>query len=863
MNQLNILYSIAIDQTKYKIEEDIDQFLETKEELPTFKEYVEERGHYVQQIWTNVWLNKVTNDIARKEKKAFLQERGFEVEGVDRKLINRLFRNEMRDYKPFNALQWLAKRADEEEEAFSFEERYKNVRLAFHKRVQEKRIQAKKDEISIKLEAKARQVTDEKHHDFYLYTRHFVAKKLAADFKERVKYEKVDTFRLEEILIEAGVFDAKDYTTLETFFSELTGAVHKTFHYGERHFEYETFYFVYEKRITDYFFGVVPDLILTQLNPELLTIYAEWMGEQLTSSKIRKLLANDFYLKINDIFNEIQKEYVGDLIKLAHLPFDLKVHQEVFEKDKDDRVRKQEEELAEQRRLKAEEEKMLDDIFGREYIPSADRDIRYILHVGETNTGKTYQALDRMKRAESGLYLAPLRLLALEVHDTMNAEGVPCSLKTGEEEKLLPYAQHFSSTVEMFHEKDFYEVVVIDEAQMIADKDRGFSWYKAITKANATEVHIIGSLNMKSMILQLLGDADVEVHEYKREIPLQVESRPFTLQDAKKGDALVCFSRKKVLESASALQNRGFSVSMIYGSMPPETRKKQMQRFINGESTVIIATDAIGMGLNLPIRRIAFLQTDKFDGTRRRRLTSQEVKQIAGRAGRKGIYNIGKVAFISDISIMTKLLEQKDLEVQTFAIAPTSSVLERFQKYSRKLGTFFELWDKFESPEGTEKASLSEEKELYEIIQDSVIEARLSVIDLYGFLHLPFSSKEQVLVNQWYETMLAIAGKTELPDPFMRKGSLEDVELSYKAVGLHLLFLYRLDRRTEASYWEKIRESFSDEVHERLKTDVKTMSKQCRVCGTKLASDYKYGVCDSCHFAKIRRKHKGTRINRP
>ena len=103
-----------------------------------------------------------------------------------------------------------------------------------------------------------------------------------------------------------------------------------------------------------------------------------------------------------------------------------------------------------------------------------------------------------MKEAESGLYLAPLRLLALEVFDKLNSEGVPCTLKTGEEEKPVQGAKHISSTVEMFHEKDYFEVIVIDEAQMIADKDRGFSWYRAIMKANAKEVHIIGSKNIKN-----------------------------------------------------------------------------------------------------------------------------------------------------------------------------------------------------------------------------------------------------------------------------------------------------------------------------------------------------------------------------
>ena len=120
-----------------------------------------------------------------------------------------------------------------------------------------------------------------------------------------------------------------------------------------------------------------------------------------------------------------------------------------------------------------------------------------------------------MKAAPTGIYLAPLRLLALEVYESLRNEGISCALKTGEEEKDIEDATHFSCTVEMFHEKDAYDVMVIDEAQMIADKDRGFSWYRAIQKARAKEVHIIGSHSAKKMLMNMLEGNDVELHEYQ------------------------------------------------------------------------------------------------------------------------------------------------------------------------------------------------------------------------------------------------------------------------------------------------------------------------------------------------------------
>ncbi|MDQ0197888.1 DEAD/DEAH box helicase [Neobacillus ginsengisoli] len=851
MTKLTTIYPSAIEHTKMKLYEDIDRYFETKEIMPTFEQYLIERSHYIEQIWINVWLNKSTNDVPKNEKKLFLSEKGFVVQGIDRKLINKLFRDEMRTYKPFDAGGWL-------NESFAgnmekWENRYQTAKANYLKREEQKQLEGQKLSIRMEIEEAANEFIEENYQLFYLYCRHFVASQLAGDFENNPKFQAVDTFALEEKLVDEGHFNPAAYTTVSTFFEELTGDIHKTLHWGRSYFEYQTYFFVYESLISDYLSEFIPEKVLEQLPSKIRKDFQETFHEELSASFVKGSIAQLLYEVEGYFIEDIQAEYLSDLLKLAEVPFEPAVHKEIFEKDLMEREKIQAEEQAEIQRKKEEEARMMEDIFGQEYNPSLERHVHYVLHIGETNTGKTYHALERMKEATSGLYLAPLRLLALEVYDKLNAEHTLCSLKTGEEEKIVPNARHTSCTVEMFHEKDYYDVVVIDEAQMITDKDRGFSWYKAITKANAKEVHIIGSKNSKTMLLELLGDSDIEIHEYNRDTPLEVESKEFNIKHIKKGDALICFSRRRVLETASRLQNDGHSVSMIYGSMPPETRKKQIQQFNKGKTKVIVATDAIGMGLNLPIRRIVFLENEKFDGTRRRLLTSQEVKQIAGRAGRKGIYDIGKVAFTNDIKMMRRLLMQEDEPVHTFAIAPTNSVFERFQRYYRDLGSFFELWGKFESPKGTKKASLSEERSLYQLIIGSEIEARLSLMDLYGFLHLPFSKNEPGLTKQWEETMYAIVQGSELPEPIVKEGSLEELELTYKAIGLHLLFLYRLGQPTEAVYWERLREEISDKVQERLKTDIKKFVKKCKNCGRKLPWDFSFPICDSCHAARYRR----------
>jgi len=850
LKKIASIYPDAVEHTKQKIRDDIISYLQDKEIMPSFADYVHDRKHYVEQIWINVWINVASNKTPREEKKQYLRSRGFEVDGVDRKTINKLFRNEIKEYDPFSTEEWLYETCSNADAQWTI--MYEKARMDYQKRKEEEVLHQKKQQVIQAIENEVYSIIRKNHHLFYLYTRKFVADRLKADIATRTRYQKLNPHDIEERLIPQGFFLVEDYSFAKDFFEEVTGTIQKVNYSYSSDYEYETFYHVYDIRIQEFLADTVLNKVKQLLSPKAYSGYEEALIHDVLSELFHDLL----YDLSGEYLTYIADEYIADLVKLSEIPFDEELHEKIFFEDIQLREKRKAEEQAERDRKKAEEARILQEIFEFEYNPPSSRNVHYVLHIGETNTGKTFHALQRMMNAESGMYLAPLRLLALEVYDFLNTKGTPCTLKTGEEEKVIPDARHVSSTVEMFHEKDFYDVVVIDESQMISDKDRGFSWYKAITKVQANEVHIIASKNAKDMLIQLLGDSTIELVEYQRDIPLQVEEKEFKIKHVKKGDALICFSRKRVLETASRLQNDGHSVSMIYGSMPPETRKKQVERFINGETSIVVSTDAIGMGLNLPIRRIVFLENSKFDGISRRFLTSQEVKQIAGRAGRKGLYNIGKVAFIDDRKKMSQLLIQEDEPIHTFAIAPTNSVFERFQRYYRDLGTFFELWDKFKSPKGTKKASLSEERELYERIRGTELEARLALTDLYGLLHLPFSTREPELIKQWEKNVEAIVGGYELPEPRIKKRTLEELELSYKAIGLHLLFLYRLNKRTDAVYWERIREEISLLVHEKLKTEVKNMQKKCRQCGKTLPWDHRYPICDSC-FAKRHKDYDG------
>ena len=265
------------------------------------------------------------------------------------------------------------------------------------------------------------------------------------------------------------------------------------------------------------------------------------------------------------------------------------------------------------------------------------------LFVGPPNSGKTYNAFEKLAGAMDGAYLAPLRLLALEGRDRLVGRGVPCSLLTGEERMPVEGARAVSSTIEMVNTRDVIDVAVIDEAQMIFDASRGWAWTQAIVGVPARELIIICSAYAVPAIESLLGlcGEAVTIQHFERKQQVQLLKSPVPIEALKKGDAVVAFSRREVLMLRDQIAANGHPVSVVYGALPPEVRRREAERFASGESHLLVATDAIGMGLNLPIRRVLFSTLTKFDGVGDRPLNESEVHQIAGRAGRFGIHEEG------------------------------------------------------------------------------------------------------------------------------------------------------------------------------------------------------------------------------
>lgn len=281
-------------------------------------------------------------------------------------------------------------------------------------------------------------------------------------------------------------------------------------------------------------------------------------------------------------------------------------------------------------------------------------------HLGPTNSGKTHEALVVLQKAGSGVYLAPLRLLAMEIRDRLMDAGVPCNLVTGEERVLIPGARHTACTVEMMRPDHEVEVAIIDEIQMLQDESRGYAWTAALIGAPAKHVYVCGSDAVTAPCIRAIESMGepYDITRLERKTPLVLETESLSgarysrwklKKQIQKGDAVIAFSRKDVLTLSARIRQWGFGVASIYGALSPEVRRTEARRFNSGEAEVLVATDAVGMGLNLPIRRVVFSSTHKFDGVAPRDLNATEVRQIAGRAGRYGIYPVGYVnAFEGD-----------------------------------------------------------------------------------------------------------------------------------------------------------------------------------------------------------------------
>jgi ATP-dependent RNA helicase SUPV3L1/SUV3 len=274
-----------------------------------------------------------------------------------------------------------------------------------------------------------------------------------------------------------------------------------------------------------------------------------------------------------------------------------------------------------------------------------------VFHLGPTNSGKTHDSLVALAANGSGVYAAPLRQLAHEAYARLSAQlpAGTVGLSTGEEE-IDPDAPILCCTVEKAPMRG--DLLVLDESHWVADPDRGHHWARLVLTGDYREMHLISAAEAYLLLKPLVADAKkITVVNHKRLSRLDVLRAPVRPEGVRPQTLVVAFSRKAVYAVAATLiEKRPGKVGVLYGALPPATRRDVIERFTRGETEVLVTTDVIGHGINVPATAVLFAETTKFDGIERRPLRTWETAQIAGRAGRYGLTGHGAVGVLAGVT---------------------------------------------------------------------------------------------------------------------------------------------------------------------------------------------------------------------
>ncbi|MBR7046459.1 MAG: hypothetical protein IKI23_12525, partial [Lachnospiraceae bacterium] len=305
----------------------------------------------------------------------------------------------------------------------------------------------------------------------------------------------------------------------------------------------------------------------------------------------------------------------------------------------------------------------------------------------------------------------------------------------------------------------------------------------------------------------------------------------------------------KVHAVAAQLKKRKVECSIIYGALPYDVRLGQAERFCRNEAKVVVATDAIGMGMNLPIRRVVLLETEKFDGVCRRNLTAQEIRQITGRDGRYGIYDTGYAAAAEDTELVKKALESPASD----APLPVIGFPETILSVDASILELIRKWKEVSPLKGWRKASTERMYALAEMTEKLKAKRELA----YAFLTVPFDEKNGELLQIWLSVFekevrgknYSICGMAEaMPDAVPSCGdTLSELEQEYRVLDLyyHLARKFQPLERTLSLIMDKRRKC--SEAIMRILDERAYQKRRCRSCGRELPWDYRYGLCQSCY----------------
>lgn len=484
---------------------------------------------------------------------------------------------------------------------------------------------------------------------------------------------------------------------------------------------------------------------------------------------------------------------------------------------------------------------------------------KVVAWLGPTNSGKTHRAVLALSAAQSGMYLGPLRLLALEQRDRIVELGCRCSLVTGEErDEQSP--THSARTVEMTDFSRRFGVCVLDEMQLTFDRDRGWAWIAAYCGVAADTLIVTGPASTENLIRRLAdvcGD-EVEINFLERHGTLAYEG-VLDWRHVPPRSAVIGFSRAMVLELKAMFESRGLRVSVIYGGLSPEVRRNEARRFREGESDIVCATDAIGLGLNLPLDRVIFYETDKFDGEINRALEPSEILQIGGRAGR-GIDATGWVAAFSSRDgrrIQAALAKpQATPEPDRLPAAPTTMHVRAIAEHLDldRLQPILEFFrTRLTFPGGTfvpeVRDAVFAAAELVDLHASS-----LSIEQRYALACTPIDLEEHLfrsVFTEWLDT-LAAGRQAMFPRRLTGAGGLEGLEEMLQLVTIYRWLALKFPQTfTDTAWVEQLRRDGIEQTQALLRRNWGKQGlrrRECVHCGRAVLPSSPHRVCRECHL---------------
>lgn len=489
---------------------------------------------------------------------------------------------------------------------------------------------------------------------------------------------------------------------------------------------------------------------------------------------------------------------------------------------------------------------------------------KFVLHVGPTNSGKTYECVEAIKRSNGNCaYLSPLRLLAYEIFDKLNSIDINTSLITGEDKILVENAKVVSSTIEMLDTRKKYDVVVVDECFMITDLSRGKSWLKTILEADSNEIHLISNLETKDVLIDLLTrlNRNYEVKEYFRKVPLTVSDYEFQLNKLKvnkhKNKILfIVFSRMSVLYNKHVIESiSNKNCSILYGNLPPEVKKEQMRRFVDGETDFCVSTDVVGMGLNLPCDIVCFLEITKFDGIQKRILNKTEMSQIGGRAGRFGLSERGIITSTdnNDLRNIDKILKSGNIPNNKLYFGLTYEIFNLLEgNYNTRIHNFKSL--KIIPNKFDDLIKLQDTTEYVKLLQCDYVNKIEDDKKVWILINLPVKEN-----NNSYFLLIAksVYNNNKIPLINLKKDELKsDKELEDCEQQLSKLDLYmsmsnhsEMEELLDLEYLVDVvkqKENLVLNINDYLLDKKKMNKKFCSSCGKNVGIEWKHKNCDDC-----------------